>query len=166
MIFQNNKNLLVPIHEIGCEFLCVVAMFCHYVQDTISIGAINNIWIELVARKLISNTFGMDTAPSYQAVIHELSKLSCLGDIRGDQVGNCKSGFINFYAWWKIPTYTYIIRRLISSDGGEHSILCEKHGRIIYDPNPFARAQDSYQDCYMWIGTKLDWDARIKIEME
>jgi len=124
------------LRDMGCEFLCCMAMVAHMSMTSIEAQTINDVWEQLVAEDLADDIFGLHSALSYYRAFDILFDALGMYHSSGDQVGVITDGQVIYWDWVTKRHFDYAIRRMSTGTGTKHSVLLNQDFREIYNPAP------------------------------
>lgn len=134
--FQHSRDFNPAIQDIGCEYLCCMAMGSHFTRTSIEAQTINDVWDLLVADDLADPVMGLHTSLSYYRAFDLLFDRIGWFSYSGDQVGCIGDGRVIYWEWVKQKYFNYVIRRMVTANGSRHSVLLNQDFIEIYDPAP------------------------------
>jgi len=134
--FQESFDYRKAIRDIGCEYLCCLAMAAHLTQKGISSYSINDIWDQLVSENLANKRDGLHDRLSYYRTFDLIFNYLHLDKYHGDQIGQIVHGTIRYWGWVAEEHFNYVIRRMITGSGTRHSVLLNQDLTEIYNPAP------------------------------
>lgn len=134
--FQHSTDYNPEIRDIGCEYLCCLAAASHRTNRMISTESVNYIWECLIDEDLVDPRTGLDMMLSYYRTFDLVFDILDLPEFHGDQVGNIVNGRVTYWGWVTKQHFNYVVRRMKTKNGANHSVLLDKFFRPLYDPAP------------------------------
>jgi hypothetical protein len=130
MVLQNNDNLIDDIQRVGCLYLSLARMVEIEHNLTHNPMTLNTVWQESKSRGFINPDNSMR---SPDQVIRLLG-----GNLV--QVGQDRKGVVVFWGWASgtYRNYRYKVEKVLTYGAeGTHFRLCDRDGKLIYDPYSF-----------------------------
>lgn len=134
--FQTADTFQPAIQDIGCEYLCIIAVAVHRTKSAISVNGINRIWDTLITEDLADPKRGLHSALSYYRTFDLVFDYLGLPNYHGDQVGRIRFGRVRYWSWVTNQHFNYAIRRMVTANGTRHSVLLNADLIEIYNPAP------------------------------
>lgn len=134
--FQHSLDFIGPIRDLGCEFLCCLAMAVHVSKSSLETQSINNIWDQLIYEDLADPIEGLNTSLSFYRTMDLAFDFLGKQEYHGDQVGQIIGGKVQYWGWVTREHFHYAIRRMRTANGTPHSVLLNQDLIEIYNPAP------------------------------
>lgn len=160
LFYQSDMGLDADIRSIGCEYLCCLAAAVDYLDLSISVKEVNDIWDCGIQGKWLHSKLGLHTQTSYRRLFEHFGLSIGDKEFVGDQVGSILNGRLVFWDWWNSNEFTHVIRRVYSTYQNKHSILLNRDFEKIFDPAPWFGGDCADALYLFYLGNKDSFDYR------